>query len=405
MKGLFFRMNKFLTCIMLLPIWLSLQTFSSTSDKPVVHAVLFYSPTCGHCHKVITETLIPLIEQYGEQLVIVGVDISQPDGQTVFHTVLQYFNQEIGYVPFLVIGDTYLVGSADIPEKFPGLVEQYLALGGLDWPAIPGLAEALAIPQPTEVPVTKTPQPELTRSETVVPTPPAPAATVSSSPTPVEATPTSASGIIIMGEQTSRSGTKFFRDPLGNGLAVLVLASMLLSLGGAIIFIKRAPVPGSGEATQSRWQAWLVPILCLVGMAVAGYLAFVETAGVKAVCGPMGDCNTVQQSAYAYLFGILPIGVLGIVGYVLILLAWGAGRSTNQRLAFYGHMSLLALTAFSLLFSIYLTILEPFVIGATCAWCLTSAIIMTALFWLSLTPARRSFRYIYQRNTHLSCSG
>jgi uncharacterized membrane protein len=30
-------------------------------------------------------------------------------------------------------------------------------------------------------------------------------------------------------------------------------------------------------------------------------------------------------------------------------------------------------------FSVYLTFLEPFVIGATCAWCITSALLMTAL--------------------------
>jgi uncharacterized membrane protein len=37
------------------------------------------------------------------------------------------------------------------------------------------------------------------------------------------------------------------------------------------------------------------------------------------------------------------------------------------------------------LFSIYLTYLEPFVIGATCAWCITSAIAMTLILWAA-TP-------------------
>jgi uncharacterized membrane protein len=39
------------------------------------------------------------------------------------------------------------------------------------------------------------------------------------------------------------------------------------------------------------------------------------------------------------------------------------------------------------LFSIYLTFLEPFVIGATCAWCLTSALIMTLLLWAAAPEA------------------
>jgi uncharacterized membrane protein len=48
------------------------------------------------------------------------------------------------------------------------------------------------------------------------------------------------------------------------------------------------------------------------------------------------------------------------------------------------------MSAIGMLFSIYLTFLEPFVIGATCAWCLASAVIMTALFWLSLLPGKSS---------------
>jgi uncharacterized membrane protein len=91
---------------------------------------------------------------------------------------------------------------------------------------------------------------------------------------------------------------------------------------------------------------------------------------------------------------MLPIGVLGLVGYAMILLAWGIGRFSRGRLAAYATLTLLGMTAFGVLFSIYLTTLEPFVIGATCAWCLTSAVIMTALFWLSLAPAGSALGYL-----------
>jgi uncharacterized membrane protein len=42
--------------------------------------------------------------------------------------------------------------------------------------------------------------------------------------------------------------------------------------------------------------------------------------------------------------------------------------------------------------SVYLTFLEPFVIGATCAWCLTSAVLMTASLAVAVrvVPTRRS---------------
>jgi uncharacterized membrane protein len=51
---------------------------------------------------------------------------------------------------------------------------------------------------------------------------------------------------------------------------------------------------------------------------------------------------------------------------------------------------MLVMTSAGILFSIYLTFLEPFVIGATCAWCITSAVIMTLLFLLSLDPGRQA---------------
>jgi uncharacterized membrane protein len=125
---------------------------------------------------------------------------------------------------------------------------------------------------------------------------------------------------------------------------------------------------------------WLIPSLAAVGIAIAGYLAYVEVNQVEAVCGPVGNCNTVQQSSYAILFGFLPVGVLGILGYLAIIIAWLARLLDLPR---YNRLFTLLLWIFSLfgtLFSIYLTFLEPFVIGATCMWCLSSAVIMTILF-------------------------
>jgi uncharacterized membrane protein len=108
---------------------------------------------------------------------------------------------------------------------------------------------------------------------------------------------------------------------------------------------------------------------------------------IEAVCGPVGDCNTVQQSEYAQLFGVLPIGVLGVAGFAAILVTWCVRRFGTGRTSSGGALAVLAMTGFGTLFSVYLTFLEPFVIGATCLWCLSSAVIMTALYCLALAPA------------------
>jgi uncharacterized membrane protein/predicted DsbA family dithiol-disulfide isomerase len=454
------------------------------TEPPVVRAVLFYSPTCGHCEYVINETLIPLMEKYGEQLQIIAVDVSQPASQELFIAALQEFGVEGGGVPFLVFDDTYLIGSGDIPEKFPGLVESYMAQGGLDWPDIPGLVEALAAPNssqptPASIPVvravlfirsacshcqklTDEVMPPLVEKygsqleifsvdvssregdaiyDTAierfkierfgVPTlilgdqvliggteiqekfagiiegyfaqggmdwPDIPglqeaianasqaeatAAPVSETDSPSSASPEEMPDALLTHSEASTWLDKFAQDPGGNTLSVIVLIVMLGSVAGAVTLFSK-----SNSGSLKGFWGWTVPVLCLIGFSVAGYLAYVETAQVDAVCGPVGDCNTVQQSEYARLFGVLPIGVLGLVGYVAIFIAWLMGRYANGQFASLAVISLFVMTAFGTVFSIYLTFLEPFVIGATCAWCLTSAVLMTALMLLSVPPAK-----------------
>jgi uncharacterized membrane protein len=184
---------------------------------------------------------------------------------------------------------------------------------------------------------------------------------------------------------------KLARDPAGNALAIVALAGMVLVVGYVPVTWRRA------ANEPAAWQSWAIPLLSLAGLGVAGYLAFVETQQVAAVCGPVGDCNTVQQSTYAWLFGLIPIGVLGLVGYTAILTTWAVARYGHGQLAALAALALLAMTLFGTLFSIYLTFLEPFVIGATCAWCLISAIVMTALLMLTVAPGKRAISELFRQ--------
>jgi uncharacterized membrane protein len=194
-----------------------------------------------------------------------------------------------------------------------------------------------------------------------------------------------------MHTETSNWRDTFTRDPAGNTLSVIVLLGMLGSIPWAVTLFRNT----NGISLKENW-AWVIPLLCVIGFGVAGYLAYVETTQVTAVCGPVGDCNTVQQSEYARLFGILPIGVLGLIGYVAIFISWLVARYAKDHLADYAVIFLFIMTAFGTLFSIYLTFLEPFVIGATCAWCLTSAILMTILMLLTVRPVKTAFSGLTQ---------
>jgi uncharacterized membrane protein/thiol-disulfide isomerase/thioredoxin len=386
---------KRLPLALLLVFWFSgwLQLSTVGAQEAAVRAVLFYSPTCPHCQHVIQDVLPPLFDQYGDRLQIVGIDITTIGGSAMFDVAVQRFGvpQERQAVPMLIIADTILLGSQEIPEKFPGLIELYLAQGGIDWPDVPGLREALATGQPESTSTSSpTPAPATAsqgdhQASGISKTEPPATREAISSPSPTA----ESAGMILSGSSNPGLGEGLGRDPLGNSLAIIALLGMLISIVGSFKLL----LPVVAKVEFIRPSMW-VPILCLAGIVVAGYLAYVETTQVEAVCGPVGDCNAVQQSEYARLFGVMPVGVLGLTGYAAILAAWLASRFGTRSLARLAPLALLGMTLIGVLFSVYLTFLEPFVIGATCAWCLASAVIMTLLLWLSIGSARPALSHL-----------
>jgi uncharacterized membrane protein len=125
------------------------------------------------------------------------------------------------------------------------------------------------------------------------------------------------------------------------------------------------------EVVSDRRLQIAIVALCMLGIADAAYLTYVHYAGLKVLCLSSGGCETVQSSHWAKLDGI-PVSVLGLIGYISILLSL-AVRGDVGRAAGFG----VALTGFG--FSMYLTYRELFTIKAICQWCVGSAVLMTAL--------------------------
>lgn len=111
---------------------------SPTPAKAVVRAVLFYSTTCPHCHYVMEQVLPPLQKQYGDRLEIRMLEVSDQKNRELWQKAMDAYQIPPDWrgVPMLFIGDQVLIGSRDIPERLPGLIEQYLASGGVDYPAV-----------------------------------------------------------------------------------------------------------------------------------------------------------------------------------------------------------------------------------------------------------------------------
>jgi uncharacterized membrane protein/thiol-disulfide isomerase/thioredoxin len=359
-----------------------------TVDLPVVLAVLFYSPSCGHCHLVINDSLIPLLEQYGDQLQILGVDVSQPSGQVLYQASSEYYQvpQERMGVPRLIVDDRVMVGSLEIPAEFPGIVEEGLAQSGIDWPSFPGMAEIVAnMEAQAQEEATQTAESTNSEEPTSVPTE-EPVATEVSTPT---STPEAlALNPTNLPPQDPSVATAF---PEGGALAAAVLGGMVLALGFALLRVvaARESLFSLARPLPARARSWAVPILAVVGLGVSLYLAYVEIGHVEAVCGPVGECNIVQTSQYASILGI-PVAVLGVLNYVAILALWAVQSLSTGRWADLAGRALIVLTIIGVLFSVYLTLLELFVIRAVCAWCLSSAVITTLIMLLVLLPVTQT---------------
>jgi uncharacterized membrane protein len=368
---------------------LSILPFGRTvyADEPVVHAVLFYSPSCPHCHTVMAEDLPPIIDKFGDQILILGINTYTEKGNELFLETVRFFNipRERTGVPMLVVGENILVGAYEIPQKFPEIISNGLASGGIDWPEIPGLAQILKDESiagsnennPIEDRVEENPLPDIEEN-------------ISSANSNHDDI---GEEIVNQNEQSSIVNSdiggsivitenmtvfeRFVQDKTGNTISTLVLFGMIFS----VLWLGNSLLRTSHKLNQ--WPNWFMTILLFIGLIVAMYMSYIEITANEAICGPVGDCNTVQQSPYAFLFGSIPIGLLGVMGYIAIGSVWVFSIKGPKRWRKFSLISLWGLLLFGILFSIYLTFLEPFVIGATCAWCLTSAVVITLLFWNS----------------------
>jgi uncharacterized membrane protein len=353
----FVRSHIHLLALILILILVAVPLNQAGAQEPVIHAVLFYSKDCSHCNEVMEEHLPPLVQKYGEQLEIVGVDVNHEVGLQMYQAMLDQYrvpDDRVG-VPTLVVGSNILVGSTEIPETLPDIIEQGLAQGGIDWPEIPGLMEVLAAQTDSS------------------------AVQISSAQNPIEQPLPEETGPMFL--------QRFMSDPIANTIAVIVLLLMV-----ACVILVGYKFLNGADSRLFHWPAWAIPLLAILGMGVAFYLSFVEITKTEAICGPVGNCNSVQESQYAYLFGIIPIGALGLVGYAAILAAWIFQQYGPKSWAKFLTLAIWVFAWFGILFTIYLTFLEPFVIGATCAWCITSAVLMTLVFLASSGPAIESLK-------------
>ena len=126
-----------------------------------------------------------------------------------------------------------------------------------------------------------------------------------------------------------------------------------------------------------------------IGLAIALYLSIVALQGDLPYCGPLKGCEEVALSEYARVGGI-PIAVFGVVlsiSLFILAVAWTRTDRIELLAAHYG------LSLLGVVFEVYFTYLELFVIGAVCVWCASYGLSLLARFAVALRVWRRRARY------------
>jgi uncharacterized membrane protein len=129
--------------------------------------------------------------------------------------------------------------------------------------------------------------------------------------------------------------------------------------------------------------------LDLIGLAIAGYLSVIELQGALPYCGPLKGCEEVALSQYARVGGV-PVAVFGValsISLFFLAIAWMRSGRIELLAAHYG------LSLLGVVFEIYFTYLEVFVIGAVCVWCASYGVSLLARFGVALLVWRRRQRY------------
>ena len=131
----------------------------------------------------------------------------------------------------------------------------------------------------------------------------------------------------------------------------------------------------------------IVAALALAGIFISLYLTLYKIGVIGELSCSIGSCETVNSSKWARFFGF-PVAAWGLLFYLDVFAIAFIGtlaRFENEPLI---SAVLVFEAAIGVLFSAWLTYLELGVIHAICIWCVTSAVVVTAILLVSVADYR-----------------
>ena len=133
-------------------------------------------------------------------------------------------------------------------------------------------------------------------------------------------------------------------------------------------------------------------LLSLLGLFLSTYLYLYKIGRIGTLACGTGACETVQASVWSR-FGGVEVALIGMIGYAALLLLSLASLQPALAARRWPATTLAVLAGIGVVFTVYLTYIELFVLHAICRWCVGSATIIVAIFVVALldlrSPSRR----------------
>ena len=138
--------------------------------------------------------------------------------------------------------------------------------------------------------------------------------------------------------------------------------------------------PSARSSPNKRQSA--ICLLAALGSIDALYLTLIKVTGAKAACAGMGDCEAVNASIYSEIAGV-PVAALGLIMYTIIgILAWLEAHrpAVTEKL----QLAVFGIAFAGMIVSVWLTYVAIEILQAICPYCVISAILISAIFALSV---------------------
>lgn len=126
---------------------------------------------------------------------------------------------------------------------------------------------------------------------------------------------------------------------------------------------------------KTRLHYIILTILNAIAIPATAFLVYLHyQPEASTVCnlGAALNCDIVNKSIYAEIFGI-PVAILGLITYLILLFFSIRGFFRNQK-KLIPYLTLFTLGG--VVFSLYLTYIEAFVLKTYCVFCVTQQIII-----------------------------